>query len=453
MAVPSASSSVYTFDPKIQLPYAQSGSIGFQRALNKTTAVEVRWVHTTASGMWVTRNFNEVNIVENGFLDEFRKAQANLVASGGKTFAYTGAGTNPLPIFLGWINGKTATTDPKAYSGSSWTNSTYLTYLQALNPNPSSFAGALRTNATFVRNAATAGFAPNFFVVNPDVSSANVSTNGGDTRYNALQLELRRRFSGGLQLNANYAFGVGQRQIFTSFRKPYRWDEQNYNTAPGNDYGNIRHVFSANWVYELPFGQGKRWGGGVSRNLNRLIGNWSYTGIARFQSGRLIDLGNIRVNGMTEADVQKLLKIRMVTDPTNQFRTLVYDWPQDIIDNTIKAYSLTYNGYANGAPTGRYFSPANGPDCIEVGGSYGDCGVGSLVVQGPKIIRFDMSLMKDIMVTSRVGIQFQVTVFNVFNRLNLLPTSGIGSSTENGYRVTGSTDSARTGQLAFRINW
>ena len=452
MAVPSASSSVYTFDPNIQLPYATSGSIGFQRALNKATAVEVRWVHTTASGMWASRNFNEVNIVENGFLNEFRLAQANLVASGGKTFAYTGAGTNPLPIMLGWLNGKTTTTDPKAYSGSNWTNSTYLTYLFAMNPNPISFAGALRSNATFKKNAAAANFAPNFFVANPDVTGANLTTNGGDQRYNAVQFELRRRFSAGLQLNANYAYGVGQRQIFTSFRKPYLWREQNYTNAPGNDYGNIRHAFSANWVYELPFGQGKAIGGGVSRNVNRIIGNWSYTGIARLQSGRLIDLGNVRLVGMTKDDVQKLLQVRMVTDPDNQFRTLIYDWPADIVDNTIKAYALTYNGYVN-APSGRYFAPANGPDCIEVANGYGDCGTGSLTVQGPKIVRFDMSLMKDIMVTSRVGIQFQITVFNVFNRLNLLPVSGIGGSTLSSFQVTGSTDSSRTGQLAFRINW
>ena len=36
-------------------------------------------------------------------------------------------------------------------------------------------------------------------------------------------------------------------------------------------------------------------------------------------------------------------------------------------------------------PTGRYFAPANGPDCIEIdnGADYGDCGMRSLVVTGP----------------------------------------------------------------------
>ena len=84
---------------------------------------------------------------------------------------------------------------------------------------------------------------------------------------------------------------------------------------------------------------------------------------------------------------------------------------------------------------------------------YGDCGVRTLVVQGPPIIQFDMSVLKDVMVTSRVGLQFQVQIFNVFNRLNLLPVSGIGGSTTSSYLVTGSNSSSRTMQLAFRLNW
>ena len=47
----------------------------------------------------------------------------------------------------------------------------------------------------------------------------------------------------------------------------------------------------------------------------------------------------------------------------------VYMLPQDVIDNTILAFSVSAtsaSGYAGAAPTGRYFAPANGPDCIEV---------------------------------------------------------------------------------------
>jgi hypothetical protein len=73
-------------------------------------------------------------------------------------------------------------------------------------------------------------------------------------------------------------------------------------------------------------------------------------------------------------------------------------------------------------------------------------------VTGPASIRFDMSLSKDILITSRVGFRFDVQVFNVFNRLNLTPNVYAGS-TDTSYRMTGSVDSSRTGQLAFRITW
>ena len=39
-------------------------------------ALEIRYVGTLSRDLWQARNFNEVNIVENGFLDEFRAAQA-----------------------------------------------------------------------------------------------------------------------------------------------------------------------------------------------------------------------------------------------------------------------------------------------------------------------------------------------------------------------------------------
>jgi hypothetical protein len=430
--------------------------VGIQRALSKTTAIEVRYVHTTSTGTWRSYNYNELNIVENGFLEEFRKAQANLVLSGGKSFAYTGAaGSQQLPILLGWLSGKPASQagSTSAYTGTGWTSSSYITNLALYNPDPFAMASSIRANSNYKKNAATAQIPANFFVANPDVSGAYMTANGGDTRYNGVQAILTRRFAQGLQVSANYSFGRAYQQDFYSFHKPLVWREQSYDNRVGNARGNINHVFAANWVYELPFGQGKAFGGGVGRNLNRLIGNWSYTGIVRLQSGRPLDLGGVRLVGMTPDDVRKMMKLRFTTDPSNQFRTIVYDWPQDVIDNTMKAYNVTYNGYANGAPTGRYFAPANGPDCIETATGYGDCGVRSLIVTGPMAARVDMSLLKDIMVTNRVSLQFQVQIFNVLNRVNFLPVSGIGSTTIDGFAVTGSSDDARTGQLAFRISW
>jgi hypothetical protein len=39
-------------------------------------------------------------------------------------------------------------------------------------------------------------------------------------------------------------------------------------------------------VYELPFGKGKRWGGGLNRGVDAIIGGWSFSGAATWQTGR-----------------------------------------------------------------------------------------------------------------------------------------------------------------------
>src|SRR5262249_13712361 len=137
---PQSVDSVNLYDANIQLSYTQSYSIGWQRKLTRDTAVEVRYVGSRHRQDWETVNINEVDIKNNGFVSEFRKAQANLqanIAAGrGATFAYTGApGTTPLPVFLAYLNGIGAgrAGDAAAYTGTNWTNSTFLGFLAAMN--------------------------------------------------------------------------------------------------------------------------------------------------------------------------------------------------------------------------------------------------------------------------------------------------------------------------------
>jgi hypothetical protein len=502
LQVPSVSSNVFAFDPNIKTPYGHSFSAGWQRAIMKNTSLEARYVWTKSVGTWTQgtfpayMNYNELNIVENGFLNEFKIAQQNLLANiaagpgagciGGVTtagcqnnFAYTGApGTVPLPIFLAYFTGLKSAGDPNAYKGSSnFASSTFVNQLFILNSNPFAAAGSIRGNAALLADGIAAGMPSNFWVANPDVTNANVVTNGPDTRYNAIQLLLNRRLANGFLLQSNYTYGKGYQYQFYSFHKPYALTEENFsNSGNGSATGNVRHVWSTNWLYELPFGRGKRFGGNVNGAMDRLIGGWSYQGVARVQSGRMIDLGDVRLVGMSAKDVQKAFKTRLVQDPNNPYRTLVYMLPQDIVDNTIKAFSVNATGYTAGAPTGRYFAPPNRPDCIEsaqsvTGGTlpntsitsslsgFGDCGVRSLIVTGPKVIRIDMNVVKRIAVTGSVKLEAQLQVFNVFNRVNFNPISGIGSSTQDGFQLNSlssgnaSVDQARTMQMAFRVSW
>ncbi len=255
------------------------------------------------------------------------------------------------------------------YTGTNWTNTTFLGYLAKYNPTPYNFANTgtdrLIGNATFRNNALTAGLPANFFQANPDlIGGANIVGNGGATYYNSMQLELRKRLSDGLQFQTSYVYAQQDGTQRFSLRYP-RERIQDTGTE-----GQVTHAFRANWVYELPFGQGRRFGSGAGPWMNRLIGGWSFDGIARIQSGTTLDFGNVRLVGMSQQELQDSFKLRF-----DDAGKLIYMLPQDIIDNTVRAFSMSgtsATGYSDqGVPQGRYMAPANGPDCIEIAAGHG----------------------------------------------------------------------------------
>ncbi len=150
---------VNVFDPNFQVPYADTYTIGVQRGLTRTMAFEIRYVGTRSREQVATYNLNEINIIENGFLNEFKVAQANLLAhvSAGCgttgqpacSFAYRGAGTgtSPLPIYLAYLNGSADRNNAAAYAGGNWTNATFINPLARNNPNPFNAANSLDDDA------------------------------------------------------------------------------------------------------------------------------------------------------------------------------------------------------------------------------------------------------------------------------------------------------------------
>jgi hypothetical protein len=449
---------VNLMDPDLQVPYADSWTAGIQRSLGGNMALEVRYVGTRSRDNWQVLNYNEINIFDNGFINEFRAAQANLranVAAGlaAQGFRYRGPGTGtvPLPTMFAFFQGAGDPTNSALYTSTNWTtNNTFLTPLATYNPNPFTFAQNLYNVAGQRTNATAAGVPAIFFLANPDLQAgANMTTNVSSSDYNALQVELRRRLSQGLQFQASYALGNMQISEWRTHRR------DSFMIRDAGDPGDITHVFKINAVYDLPFGQGRRFGGNVNGTMDRIIGGWSVSLVSRIQSGRLIDFGNVRLVGMTPDDLQGMFKLRF--DDTGK---KVWMLPQDVIDETIKAYSVSptsATGYgALGAPSGRYFSPANGPDCIEIdnGAAYGDCGTRSLVVTGPMFQQHDISVAKRVNLLGRTNFEFRLEMLNAFNQANFVPVSGLGTNINN-YEVTGltGTNTSRVIQLVTRINW
>ncbi len=283
------------FDQHIQVPWAESYTAGLQRSVTRSMAIEIRYVGTRSRDLWRNVNYNnDINVFENGFVNEFRQAQANLqanIAAGrGGTFRYFGAGTGtgPLPVIFGYFQGAGNANDPAAYTSTNFsTNNAFLTPLAKFNPNAYAFANALYTNnAAFRTNAAAAGIPVNLFLLNPDLQGgANITTNEDRTSYNSLQLELRRRLSGGLQFQTSYVFGKAMESDFRTLRRP---------TLMRRDTGvegDLTHAFKANVVYDFPFGQGRRFAGNANGVLERIVGGWQASVTARVQSGRLVDFG------------------------------------------------------------------------------------------------------------------------------------------------------------------
>lgn len=464
--------SVNTFNPNLELGYVQSWSFGMQREITKNTVLEVRYVANRAVKQWQQYNLNEINVTENGFLKEFQLAQgnlaANIAAGRGSHFRYAGPGTGtlPLPIILSYFSGNRDPNVAANYNSGNFASATFVNTLAVNGPAPTTFASSLYGNATFRNNAAAAGLPANLFLVNPGkLGGAWTVENNGRTYYDAAVVELRRRMAHGLLVQGSYTFARALTNMPAS-SSAVAYQPRTLRNLSGNKalspFG-ITHAVKANWIYELPFGRGKAFGGGVSRLGEMAIGGWEFHGTARLQTGSPNNFGNVQLVGMTRNQLQKELKVRKESD-------FVFYLPQDIIDNTIRAFNVSATsstGFgAQGAPSGRYLAPASNASCVE--SFTGECGTSNLVLYGPNFARFDLSAVKKFKFTERVNFELRAEFLNAFNNINFLIGSagndltnvgGFGSATfgqtANAYQDSSTTNDpgGRLIQFVARINF
>ncbi len=420
--------SANAFNPNLKLGYVQSWTFGIQRELDKDTVIEFRYVGNRGVKLWQQYNLNEVNVVENGFLNEFKLAQANLaanIAAGrGANFRYAGpgTGTSPLPLMLAFISGTPAAQagDAARYASANFANATLVNALAVNAPSWGTFTNNFINTAGFRNNGIAAGLPANFFLLNPGkLGGAFTVENNGRTWYDSLQIELRRRLSKGLLVQGNYTLAKAFTNAFASssvvFGQPSTLRDLSLSKAISPF--NVTHAFKVNWVYELPFGKNKLFGGGAGAVMDRVIGGWEFHGATRLQSGTPFNFGNVQLVGLTRNELQDLVKMRF--DDANR---IAYFLPQDIIDNTIRAFNVSAtsaNGFsAQGAPTGRYIAPASRANCIEA--FTGQCGSTNLVLYGPRFDRYDMSIVKKTRITETVNFEFRAEFLNAFNHTNFI---------------------------------
>ena len=108
-------------DPNLNRPHVQQYSIGIQHDF-KGTVVEARYVGNHVVGAYRAFDFNQVQVVQNGFLADFQRAQNNgflsVAANGNFNPNYNGPGSQPLTVF------------PKIARRGDFTDGNVLNYLQ-----------------------------------------------------------------------------------------------------------------------------------------------------------------------------------------------------------------------------------------------------------------------------------------------------------------------------------
>jgi hypothetical protein len=469
-----SSQGVNSFEPNLRVPLVHNWSFGIQREISPSIVVEVRYIGNHGSGLWRQNSLNEVNIKENGFLTEFTNAQKNLniclaaanLATCRTSSGYTGANSGftgnfsnlglsdptlgaqvAVPILTQLFTGTGGQqSGANGTAGANFRGSSFVTWLK--NGAAGAFANNVAFNNDFRCNLVGMGGAPwqgvsisnpcsavsttppgatlypvNFWVVNPHSSGSFRTSNNTHSTYNGMTVEVRKRYSKGLQFSGSYTFSKSLTNYFGNDAASFA----GFTTLrdPGYDKGpspwDVRHDFKINFIYSFPFGPGRKWSSSHGW-LNRVIEGWELSGINRWRSGRVFRLSsggnNLTLNaadpgviltGITPQQIQSSFSIRKLSNGQ------VFWVPAALIGS-------------GGAANTTFIKPCNTPGelCQRV------------YLYGPTFFRTDVNVVKKIKIYERYEIEYRAEFLNAFNNINFI-FPGSETSTASDVSVAGTT--------------
>ncbi len=275
---------VTVWDGNYTTPYVQSWSLRIQREVLRNTVLEVAYVGNHGVGLPRAVNINQTIIRENGFLDGFLAAQANLAANGDPLMGQdTGV--------FGQIWSVMSSGDQTSQLGNLSRGE-----VAAL----ADFIDRSRASRGYLE---AAGLPLNFLRANPQFQNAWLLGQNSHSTFNGLRLDLRRRFSDGLQFQINYAFGkaLTDYEGGQSQRNHFR-DNLNRGLDKTRSAADSRHIVNGNAIYELPFGRGKRWANFSNGILEGIFGGWQINGIYSYSTGLPFTIQSSGRNNLTVGD-------------------------------------------------------------------------------------------------------------------------------------------------------
>ncbi len=297
----SSTQSIDVADSGWKRGYVQNWNASLGRQIGKGVVLDVRYVASKGTKLTQGTNVNEVNIFENGILSAFNTTDAG--------------GNAPLlnQIFnglnipgVGVVNGTTLTGSQAMRA-----STTLQQYL--LTNNVGGFGSFLASN-TFVTGIRGGlllnGHLPaNFVVANPQLGTADLVGNYGNSTYNSLQTEVNKHFQGGFQIQGSYV----RSKTLGSYDGNTQNEVSNFLTLRDEHLSkqllsyDIPNVWRTSGIWDLPFGPDRSLLGSSHGVLSHLVEKWQTAVIFNKQSGTPTSFSNSAgdtFNGNASTDMQ-----------------------------------------------------------------------------------------------------------------------------------------------------
>jgi hypothetical protein len=230
---------------------------------------------------------------------------------------------------------------------------------------------------------------------NPNLSGGFFWYTEGNSSYNALEVDVVRRLTKGLQIRGNYTWSKNldinsALTVAQASNQPQLvLDRNDLRRDWGPSALNVTNQSSISATYELPFGTGKRWVNGGSGLERKLLGGWQLNGIGTFLSGFPF---TPLVGSNRSGDGNTRNPDRVSINPS-------------------------FTGSVIEGNPNQWFNP--NAFVLPTPGTYGDIGRGTLT--GPGLADVDLSLFKNTAVSEKATMQFRAEFFNILNRSNFGP--------------------------------
>jgi hypothetical protein len=175
--------------------------------------------------------------------------------------------------------------------------------------------------------------------------------------YHSMVVTLRKQYGQGVQFDLNYTlseskdtgssverggpFGNFSSGGYTGFLMN-SWDTDAHYATSDFD---VRHQVNFNFIWDLPFGQGRRYGTNASGFANQLIGDWSIAGLTRWTSGFPFNVYNCRLllADQLEPPGQRLLQDPNRLPPTRKTKNAVDGRPSPFATRTRRSTYFRYS--------------------------------------------------------------------------------------------------------------